>query len=45
MNIGRPQRTIYIEPIETPAPAREPAPESPREPVPEPAREPETVPA
>jgi hypothetical protein len=38
MNIGEQRRTIYIEPIEEPAPIKEPA--APVEPVPEPEHEP-----
>ena len=43
MEIGKPQRTYTVEPIEDPVP-REPSP-APEEPPPEPEHEPEEVPA
>jgi hypothetical protein len=42
MDIGEQRRTIYIEPIEEPAPAEPPA---PREPVPDPRKDLEPEPA
>jgi hypothetical protein len=43
MNIGEQRRTIYIEPIEEPAPAQEPVPAA--EPAPDPRRDHELEPA
>ena len=43
MNIGKPRRTIYIEPIEEPPPAEDPVPIA--EPVPDPRRDHELEPA
>lgn len=37
MDVGKPQRVIYVEPLELPEPLRQ-------DPVPEPEREPTTVP-
>jgi hypothetical protein len=42
MDIGEERRTIYIEPIEEPAPAEAP---EPREPVPDPRKDLEPEPA
>jgi hypothetical protein len=43
MDIGKPNKTIIIEPLEQPIPAEEPA--TPQRPAPVPEREPELVPA
>jgi hypothetical protein len=44
MDIGRERRTIFIEPIETPAPAAEPASPSTPDPESDPAEEPALAP-
>jgi hypothetical protein len=41
MNIGKPRRTIQVEPVESPVPRELPTPvEEPRAPVPEPVDDP-----